>query len=280
MAHSVYKYRKGEAYPHCYKYPQVAVTADCVVFSYNGRNVQVLLIKRGGEPFKDCWAFPGGFVNPDETVEAGAARELLEETSLRTEFMRQIRVFSAPDRDPRQRTMTVPFLCLWRSAQLVQSTSSACGESDQGSVAGDVGAISGDDASDARWFDIENLPDLAFDHRQIFSEALDVLRKVLVNEDIACHLMPKTFTMPQLHRLYEQILGKKLDRRNFARKMLAENILEAACKRKDGTPSRIPSFYSFRVSEGGSISTPEGSSSPGLDLDVSQRQGQGILDAV
>ena len=112
MAHSVFKYRTGEAYPYCYKYPQVALTADCVVFSYDGKDLLVLLIKRGQEPFKDRWALPGGFVNPDETAEQGARRELLEETGLEASHLEQFKVFSTPDRDPRQRVVTVPSLLL------------------------------------------------------------------------------------------------------------------------------------------------------------------------
>lgn len=223
MAHSVYKYRTGEAYPHCYKYPQAGVTADCVVFSYDCKELKVLLIKRGKEPFKDSWAFPGGFVNPDETVEQGAVRELMEETSLRVDYMEQIKVFSSPDRDPRQRVMTVPFLCLTRNFE----------------VSG------GDDAAEARWFPVDSLPLLAFDHKQIMEEARKVLKRLLLSDSIAGYLMPETFTMPQLQRLYEQILGSKLDRRNFARKMNSLGILATEI-RDAGLPSRIASVYSFK----------------------------------
>ena len=223
MAHSVYKYRTGEAYPHCYKYPQAGVTADCIVFSYDCKELKVLLIKRGKDPYKDCWAFPGGFVNPDETVEQGAVRELMEETSLRVDFMEQIKVFSAPDRDPRQRVMTVPFLCLSRNVEVV----------------------GGDDAAQALWFPIDKLPTLAFDHKQIMEEARNVLKRLLLSDNIAPYLMPESFTMPQLHRLYEQILGCSLDRRNFARKMNSLGILDTKT-RDAGLPSRIASVYSFK----------------------------------
>lgn len=231
MAHSVYKYRKGEAYPHCYKYPQAAVTADWVLFSYDCKKLKVLLIKRGGEPFKGFWAFPGGFINPDETVEQGAQRELMEETSLKADYMEQLKVFSTPDRDPRQRVITVPFLGLVRYSE----------------------AKSGDDAAEAAWFDIDQLPVLAFDHKQIFHEAMKALKISLEMNGAARFLMPDQFTMPELYRLYSQILGVKLDRRNFARKMSSLGVLDFrgtkdsyATERSKDLPSRTPSLFSFR----------------------------------
>ncbi|MBQ3381938.1 MAG: NUDIX hydrolase [Bacteroidales bacterium] len=204
MAHSVFKIRKGEAYPYCYKYPQVALTADCVIFSYDGKDLLVLLVKRGLEPFKGEWALPGGFIKPEETVEEGAKRELFEETSLKAEYMEQIRVFSAPDRDPRQRVVTVPFFALVKN----------------------VPVVGGDDAERAEWFPVDKLPELAFDHAQILAAAREALKHSLYFNPVSFDLLPQTFTMPQLQRLYELILGRKFDRRNFARKMNSLGILD------------------------------------------------------
>ncbi len=204
MAHSVFKIRKGEAYPYCYKYPQVALTADCVIFSYDGKDLLVLLVKRGLEPFKGEWALPGGFIKPEETVEEGAKRELFEETSLKAEYMEQIRVFSTPDRDPRQRVVTVPFFALVKY----------------------VPVVGGDDAERAEWFPIDKLPELAFDHAQILAAAREALKHSLYFNPVSFDLLPQTFTMPQLQRLYELILGRKFDRRNFARKMNSLGILD------------------------------------------------------
>lgn len=226
MAHSVYKYRTGEAYPHCYKYPQVALTADCVSFSYDSKKLYVLLVRRGQEPFKDCWAFPGGFVNPDETAEEGARRELAEETGLKADYFEQLKVFSAPGRDPRQRTVTVPFIVL--------------------SKLSDVKGL--DDAQEARWFPVDQIPQLAFDHLQIFDEALAALKRSLLFNPVAYYLLPQRFTMPQLQRLYEIILGVRFDRRNFARKMNAVGILIAELNNdRKGIPSRTPSLFSFNL---------------------------------
>ena len=139
---------------YCYKYPHPAVTADCIVYNQEGETISVLLIKRKNEPFKDCWAFPGGFVNIDESAEEAAIRELKEETGLEVSRIEQLKAYSNPDRDPRERVITIAFIA----------------ESQIKVVKG------GDDAKEARWFDISNLPPLAFDHEQILKDAIEKLR--------------------------------------------------------------------------------------------------------
>ena len=137
---------------YCYRYPRPAVTADCVVFRKMGDSIEVLLIERGGEPYKGCWAFPGGFMNMDETVEQCALRELEEETGLKSVTLEQLRVYSALERDPRERVITVAFT---------------------GMLSADHCEIAaGDDAAKAQWFPIATLPPLAFDHDRILSDAL------------------------------------------------------------------------------------------------------------
>ena len=134
-----------------YKYPHPAVTTDCVVFGFDGVRLNVLLIERGNEPFKGSWAFPGGFLNIDEDAPDGARRELLEETGLTVTNVEQLGAFATPDRDPRERVISIAYFTLVRT----------------GEVAG------GDDAAQARWFPINKLPELAFDHQQIFEQALE-----------------------------------------------------------------------------------------------------------
>lgn len=137
----------------CYKYPRPAVTTDCVVFGIEGNNINVLLIKRGNEPFKGSWALPGGFLNPDETAEEGALRELREETELCVAEVEQLYTFSDPKRDPRDRVISIAYMAIVKLQEVK----------------------GGDDASDARWFPIDNLPDLAFDHDRILQKGLERL---------------------------------------------------------------------------------------------------------
>lgn len=139
---------------YCYKYPHPAVTADCIVFNREGDTISVLLIKRRNEPYKDCWAFPGGFINIEESAEDAAVRELKEETGLEISVVEQLKAYSDPSRDPRERVITIAFIA----------------ESKIKDVKG------GDDAKEARWFDITNLPALAFDHQTILQDAFDKLR--------------------------------------------------------------------------------------------------------
>ncbi len=188
----------------CYKYPRPAVATDCVVFAFDGKELQVLLIQRGGEPYKGMWAFPGGFLNMDETVEEGARRELLEETSFVPGVLEQFHTFSKVDRDPRERVLSVAFYALAKFAEV----------------------RGGDDAVDARWFPVDQLPKLAFDHAEIFQMALERLREKIHFEPVGFELLDESFSIPQLQRLYEAILGTRFDRRNFHRKILQFGILE------------------------------------------------------
>ena len=94
---------RNEELKYCYKYPHPSVTTDCVIFGFDGKKLQVLLVQRGNEPYKGCWAFPGGFMNMDESAEEGALRELQEETGLKDAYIRQFHTFTAPQRDPRER---------------------------------------------------------------------------------------------------------------------------------------------------------------------------------
>lgn len=132
-----------------YDYPRPAVTADCVVIAKE-IEPKVLLIRRGNEPFKGCWAFPGGFMNMDETTEQCAVRELEEETGLKVTEIKQIGAYSKVDRDPRGRTVTVAYLVVIDKAEAVKG---------------------GDDAAKAQWFPISGLPKLAFDHEEIMKDA-------------------------------------------------------------------------------------------------------------
>lgn len=135
---------------YSYDYPRPAVTADCIVMTRED-NPKVLLIERGHEPFKGCWAFPGGFINMDETTEQCAIRELEEETGLQITDIQQLGAYSKVDRDPRGRTITVAYLAFVDTPLPVKGQ---------------------DDAAKAQWFSIKNLPKLAFDHEEIMKDAI------------------------------------------------------------------------------------------------------------
>ncbi len=141
---------------YTYKYPRPAVTADCVVITKEDCP-KVLLIERGADPFKGCWAFPGGFLNMDETTEQCAIRELKEETGLEVDKVKEIGTYSKVDRDPRGRTITVAYLAM---------------------VDAPLEVMGQDDAAKAQWFPIDSLPELAFDHDEIMSNAIAVFQKL------------------------------------------------------------------------------------------------------
>ena len=143
--------------PYTYEYPRPAVTADCVVITKE-KEPKVLLIQRGNDPFKGCWAFPGGFMNMDETAEQCAVRELEEETGLKVSNIQQIGAYSKVDRDPRGRTVTVAYLALIDNAEKVKGL---------------------DDAAKAQWFSLSQLPTLAFDHEDIMADALKLISRLL-----------------------------------------------------------------------------------------------------
>lgn len=209
----------------CYKYPHPAVTADCVIFGFDGINLKVLLIERGVEPYKGKWAFPGGFVNMNESCEEGALRELKEETGLSTAYIEQFHTFSDPQRDPRERIITVAYFALVRIQEVK----------------------GGDDAAQAAWFALDEVPQLAFDHDRILREALKRLRERIHFEPIGFELLPEKFTMRELQNLYEAILDVHFDRANFSKKMLHFNILTQLEETVWPTPKREANLYRFNM---------------------------------
>ena len=196
---------------YTYKYPHPAVTADCVIFGFDGKDLKILLIERGNDPCKGCWAFPGGFMNIDETVEQCAKRELKEETGLDIENIEQFHTFSEVNRDPRERVITVAFFGLVKQSEV----------------------IGGDDAARAQWFPIKDIPRLAFDHDHILRLAQRTLKERIHFEPIGFELMDEEFSMPDLQRLYEAILEVKFDRRNFEKKMMQLRILDQIEQEED-----------------------------------------------
>lgn len=208
---------------YCYKYPHPAVTTDCVIFGFDGIELQVLLIERGIEPFKGKWAFPGGFLNMDESAQEGALRELKEETGLENAYIEQFNTYSDPGRDPRERVITIAHYALVRIQEVK----------------------GGDDAAKAQWFPIDEVPQLAFDHDKILRDAMRKLRERIHFEPIGFELLPEKFTMRDLQILYESILGVKFDRRNFAKKMMHYELLNQLDETVRPTAKRDALLYSF-----------------------------------
>ncbi len=209
---------------YCYRYPHAAITADCVIFGFTGKELKILLIERGNEPYLGYWALPGGFMRIDETIEQTAARELAEETNLKNVYLDQFRVFSRVERDPRERVVTVAFIALVRPT--------------------DYQLLAGDDAANAIWFNYDMLPPLAFDHREIICEAREYLKETLRLKPVAFELLNKQFTISELQTVYEVINRTSYDRRNFLRTALdSEVIVEVPTADSHVNNHRNPRLY-------------------------------------
>lgn len=211
--------------PYCYKYPHPSVTTDCVIFGFDGLTLNILLIKRGLDPYKGMWALPGGFLKPDESAETGALRELKEETGLEEAYIEQLHTYSDPNRDPRERVITIAYLALVKMQQV----------------------RGGDDAAEAQWFSITDIPQLAFDHDVILRDALSRLRERIHFHPIGYDLLPDKFTLKELQTLYESVLGVRFDRRNFAKKMLHLDMLIQLDETAWPTPKREAKLFQFNL---------------------------------
>jgi 8-oxo-dGTP diphosphatase len=211
--------------PHTYQYPRAALTVDCVVFGLDDECLKVLLIRRGLPPFEGKWALPGGFLGMQETLEEAARRELEEETNLKLAHLEQLYTFSAIDRDPRERVVTCAYFALVKLFDhKVQAAT---------------------DAADVAWFATDDLPSLAFDHAEIFRVARERLRNKVRYEPLGFELLPRKFTLTQLQRLYEVVLERDLDKRNFRKKVLALEILEELDEVERDVAHRAARLYRF-----------------------------------
>jgi 8-oxo-dGTP diphosphatase len=208
-----------------YRYPRPALTVDCVVFGLGEGALQVLLIQRDLEPYRGSWALPGGFVRVDEDLEAAAWRELQEETGLERVFLEQLYTFGAHDRDPRERVVTVAYYALVKLM--------------------DHRVRAATDARKAAWFAVDRLPQLAFDHASIVTTGLNRLRGKVRYQPIGFELLPPKFTLSQLQHLYETILERPLDKRNFRKKVLSFGLLEELDELEKDVAHRAARLYRF-----------------------------------
>ena len=211
---------------YTYEYPRPALTVDCVIFGLDqSHELRVLLIKRKHEPFQSHWALPGGFVEMDEDLDTAAKRELEEETGVTNVFIEQLYTFGAPQRDPRGRVVSVAYYALVNLNEHQPK-----------------GA---DDAEEAAWHKVFALPEnLAFDHQQVLQMAIQRLQAKVRYQPIGFGLLPAQFTLSMLQKLYEIILNRPLNKRNFRTKMLKMGILEQV-ERQKAVAHRPAFLYKF-----------------------------------
>ena len=187
------------------QYEKPLLTVDVNVFTICDGKLKILLVQRKAEPYHNMWSIPGGFMNIGETLDEAANRRLFDRTGVKEIYLEQLSTFGEPRRDPRSRVITVAYIALVASHRLQL----------------DVHAN-----EETRWFDVDNLPPLAFDHRIIVDVAINRLRERLEISGLAFQLLSEKFTLTELQRIYETILGKKLDKRNFRKKILAIDTVQ------------------------------------------------------
>ena len=211
--------------PYSYEYPRGALTVDCVVFGLDDVELKVMLIQRGQEPYLGMWALPGGFVRVAETLDEAARRELEEETGLHQVFLEQLYTFGEVHRDPRERVVSVAYYALVKlSDHRVQAAT---------------------DAREAAWFGVHEVPSLAFDHAGILQMGVERLRGKLRYQPIGFELLPKKFTLSQLQHLYELVLERELDKRNFRKRVLATDLLIETDEVQQDVAHRAARLYRF-----------------------------------
>ncbi len=204
-----------------YAHPHPAVATDIAIFTLLRGRLHLLLIQRGAEPFHGAWALPGGFLGPDEDLDTCARRELREETGVDARLLQNFGNFSAPDRDPRERVISVAYLALLPAEAI--------------NLRADT------DATEARWFAIGQIPNLAFDHDDIVLAALSSLRTRLKDLEVLFALLPKKFTLTELQTAYEAIAGETVEKRNFRKLALGSGHLRETAEfiRGSHRPARL-----------------------------------------
>lgn len=210
---------------YTYRYARPALTVDAVVFGLDEGDLKVLLIQRGLEPYLGAWALPGGFVGVGESLDDAVRRELAEETGLENVFLEQLYTFGEPERDPREHVVSVAWYALVNlSDHRVRAAS---------------------DAGDAAWFCIDDIPPLAFDHQRVLTIAYERMRGKIRYQPIGFELLPEKFPLRMLQGVYEKILDRPLDKRNFRKKILGMDILEELAEIETDVSHRAARLYRF-----------------------------------
>ena len=210
---------------YTYEYPHPAVTVDIVIFTIRDEQLKLLLIRRACKPYMGKWALPGGFVNINEDLDTAARRELKEETGVSGVYLEQLYTFGAPKRDPRERVITVAYYTLIPSDKIQLQAAT--------------------DAEAVGWFGMDELPKLAFDHDRILQTAYERLQGKIRYQPIGFELLPQKFTLRQLQQMYEKILDRKLDKRNFRKKILKMGIIQELDEIETDVAHRAARLYKF-----------------------------------
>ncbi len=202
-----------------------AFSVDCVIFGYHERELKVLLIQRGADPYQNLWALPGDLVYPDEDLDNAAIRVLKDLTTLTEIPIRQVRTFGKVDRHPLGRVITVAYLALVEPADLEPHASSW--------------------AKDTRWISINEVPDLAFDHSEILNESYQNLKRLVLTEDLFSKVLPEKFTLTAFQAVFETILDKQFDKGNFRKKLVDFKFLRKLNESQKNVSHRPSLLYSF-----------------------------------
>ena len=221
--------------------PDLPVTVDTVIFTVLDGTLQVLLVRRGEEKFAGLWSLPGGFVAPSEPLESAALRELRDATGVTDVYLEQLYTFGDPGRDTRGRVISVAYVAL---------------------LAADRCPLVPNELEDeAQWWPVYQLPPLAFDHPRMIEVALERVRTKLEYTTIGFQLMPAAFTLGELQRVYEVVLDREVDKRNFRRRLELLDLVEPTGETRRGGPGRPAQLYRFH--RGGAVHLRErGAHSP------------------
>jgi len=205
------------------KYKHAVIAVDTVVFALDKNSLQVLLIQMKKKPYTKFWAAPGGLIGGAESLEKAVVRVLKNKTGMAPEYFEQLYTFGDVNRDPFGRVVSVAYLVPLQNLTIKIKTSGQY--------------------QDIKWFPIKKLPALAYDHRAIISKGLERLRAKLEYSNIACKMIPKDFTLTDLQKAYEIILDKKLDKRNFRKKIMALKLVKATKNFDTSKPNRPAQLF-------------------------------------
>ncbi len=206
-------------------YPRPSVTIDCVVFGYDGIALSLLLINRKEAPFINMWTLPGGFLFLEETPEESARRILKSKTGLNNLYLEQLYTFGDVKRDPRGRVLSVAYYALVDPRRLE--------------------LLAGIAANDVKWFESSKLPKTAFDHKEIIKVAYNRLKAKVTYQPIGFELLDKKFTLTELQFLYECILQRPIDKRNFRKRILESKVIKSTGEKRSGQKNRAPELFEF-----------------------------------